>query len=99
MTCLARSNAMRMMVLALALFLLGAGLAIGQETTGTINGRVVDAQGLAVPGATITVNGPQGTKRLASDGEGRYSVRFLTPGQYTVRAELEGFQPAQQQVV
>src|SRR5439155_6303643 len=87
---------MRTMVLALALLLVGSGVGIGQETTGTISGRVVDAQGLAVPGAAVTVSGPQGTKRVMTDGEGRYSARFLTPGRYDVRAELEGFKPAEQ---
>jgi hypothetical protein len=46
---------MRTFVIALALVITGSGLALGQETTGTINGRVMDAQGLAVPGATVTV--------------------------------------------
>src|SRR5574341_1416559 len=42
---------------------LGAAAAYAQSTTGTISGRVVDAQGLAVPGVTITVTSPnlQGT--------------------------------------
>ena len=37
--------------------------AFAQETTGTIRGRIVDAQGLAVPGANVTVTGPQGSKQ------------------------------------
>jgi outer membrane receptor for ferrienterochelin and colicin len=30
------------------------------ETTGTIKGRIVDAQGLAIPGVAVTATGPQG---------------------------------------
>ena len=76
-----------------------SGLAFGQETTGTINGRVIDAQGLAVPGATVTITGPQGTKRVTTDGEGRFNAPFLTPGNYDVHAELSGFKAVEQKGV
>jgi hypothetical protein len=65
--------------------------AAAQETTGTISGRIVDAQGLAVPGVTVTVTGSQGAKTVVSDTEGRFTVPFLTPGLYAVHAELQGF--------
>ncbi len=78
--------------LLLSFLLVAGGIAHGQETTGTITGHLIDAQGLAVPGATVTIAGPQGTKTVASDGEGRFTVPFLTPGTYDVRAELQGFQ-------
>jgi Carboxypeptidase regulatory-like domain len=65
--------------------------ASAQDTTGTIAGRIVDAQGLAVPGVTVTATGPQGAKTTLSDGEGRFTVPFLTPGPYSVHTELQGF--------
>ena len=65
--------------------------AAAQETTGTISGRIVDAQGLAVPGVTVTATGSQGAKTVVSDTEGRFTVPFLTPGPYAVHAELQGF--------
>jgi hypothetical protein len=68
-----------------------AGLAAAQETTGTITGRTVDAQGLAVPGATVTVSGPQGQKTATTDRQGRFAFPFVTPGIYAVRTELQGF--------
>ena len=67
------------------------GVASAQETTGTLTGRLVDTQGLAVPGATVTVSGPQGSKSFVSDAEGRFQASFLTPGSYDVHAELQGF--------
>jgi outer membrane receptor protein involved in Fe transport len=70
-----------------------------QETTGAISGRVIDEQGLAVPGATVTVTGPQGARTALSDVQGRYSLPFLTPGTYTVRAELQGFKTVEQRNV
>ena len=74
------------------LLILGsAGSLFAQETTGSIKGRVADAQGLAVPGVTVTATGPQGAKSATTDGEGRYAIPFLTPGVYAVRVELSGF--------
>jgi len=80
----------------LAILLVGALPALAQETTGTIKGKIVDAQGLAVPGATVTATGTQGAKNTVTDAEGRYTLPFLTPGTYTVRGELQGFKATEQ---
>jgi outer membrane receptor protein involved in Fe transport len=90
---------MRKLAMLLVCVLACAGMAHAQETTGTIQGRVVDPQGLAVPGATVTITGPRGAKTEVTDGEGRFSVPFLTPGTYSVRAELQGFKTVQQNSV
>jgi hypothetical protein len=73
--------------------------AFAQGTTGTIGGVIVDAQGLAVPGVTVTVTGPQGSKSAVSDASGRFSVPFLVPGTYSVRSELQGFKTLERQNV
>jgi len=86
-------------VVMLAVLLAGALPALAQETTGTIKGRVVDAQGLGVPGATVTVTGTQGAKNTVTDADGRFSVPFLTPGVYAVRGELTGFKAVEQKDV
>ena len=83
-------------LLAMALF---ASPLFAQETTGSLSGRVIDPQGLAVPGATVTVTGPQGAKSTTTGGDGRFSVPFLTPGTYAVRAELQGFKAVEQKGV
>jgi Carboxypeptidase regulatory-like domain len=70
-------------------------LASAQETTGTLTGRVVDSQGLAVAGATVTVTGAQGSRSFVADDQGRFQAPFLTPGVYTVRGELQGFRSVQ----
>ena len=49
------------------------GVASAQETSGTLTGRLTDTQGLAVPGATVTVTGPQGAKTFVSDADGRFT--------------------------
>ena len=74
-----------------ALWLALTGSASAQETTGTLTGKLTDAQGLAVPGATVTVTGPQGARSFVTDAEGLFRAPFLVPGAYDVRAELQGF--------
>jgi carboxypeptidase family protein len=81
----------RTTVLAVAIVLAFTSLAAAQGTTGSISGRIVDPQGLAVPGATVTVTGPQGTRTGVTDSDGRFNVPFLTPGTYAIKAELQGF--------
>ena len=84
----------KLCVIALALIACSFAVrATAQDTTGTISGRIVDAQGLVVPGVIVTATGSQGAKTAVTDGDGRFRVPFLTPGAYAVHAELNGFQP------
>ncbi len=78
-----------------ATLLCAATTLLAQETTGSISGRIVDPQGLALPGVTVTVTGTQGVKSAVTDSEGRYTIPFLTPGTYTLRAEIQGFKPVE----
>ncbi|MBI4266691.1 MAG: TonB-dependent receptor [Acidobacteria bacterium] len=82
-------------LVAAVLMATGAVHAFGQETTGSIGGRVVDAQGLAVPGATVTAASAQGSRTFVTDGEGRFLAPFLTPGVYEIRVALGGFKPVE----
>src|SRR5690242_13328834 len=84
---------------AILIVLFASGAAIAQETTGTLRGVVNDSQGLAVPGVTVTANGPQGTRAATTDAAGRFSIPFLTPAEYDVRAELQGFKAFEQKRV
>ena len=65
----------------------------GQEARGTLQGRVFDASGGAVPGAAIEVaNVDTGvTTPGVSNEEGNYRVPFLNPGTYRVTVTLDGF--------
>jgi hypothetical protein len=67
--------------------------AAAQETTGTISGRIVDAQGLVLPGVAVTATGAQGVKTTGTDADGRFTLAFLTPGTYVIHVELQGFTP------
>jgi hypothetical protein len=82
------------LALAVCSALAGAHAVAQEATTGTIAGQVIDAQGLAIPGATVTVTGAQGAKTVVTNAEGGFMVPFVVPGAYTVRVELQGFRPA-----
>jgi hypothetical protein len=75
------------------LVLLGCASAFAQQTTGAITGRVVDPQGAAIPGVTVTAkNAANGfTRTEVSDAEGVYRLAALPVGIYEVNAELQGF--------
>src|SRR5579875_1356261 len=64
----------------------------GTAVTGGLNGVVTDSSGAVVPGATIVLSGPQGTRTLTTDNQGRYSATGLTPGYYNVSVEKPGFE-------
>ena len=70
----------------LAAMAIAAGPASAQTTSGTITGRVVDNQNLAVPGVTVTVESPnlQGALSAVTSENGDYIVPQLPPGTYTV---------------
>jgi hypothetical protein len=76
---------------AVPLFLL-AELMYGQ-TTAEITGRIVDASGAVVPGATVTtVNTDRGTERTTtSNDQGFYALPSLDTGNYRVTAGHTGF--------
>ena len=73
--------------------LVAPSIALAQQTTGNITGRIVDAQGAAVPGVTVTARSTQtGFVRTdVSDGEGIYRLTALPVGPYDISAELSGF--------
>ncbi len=65
-------------------------------TSGSIAGIVKDAQGLAIPGASITaVHEPSGTTYEGfAQADGRFSIQGMrVGGPYAVTATLSGFQP------
>jgi Carboxypeptidase regulatory-like domain/TonB-dependent Receptor Plug Domain len=87
-----------------ALILLSAALLISspisvspQSATATLSGTVVDQNGAVVPGVNVAViNLGQGFQRSATtQSEGNFVVALLPPGTYIVKAEREGFAPAE----
>jgi len=78
-----------------ASFLLAAPVT-AQVTTADITGRVLDQNGAAVAGATVTArNIGTGQERGAqSDQQGYYTIAELLPGTYEITAEAPNFSKA-----
>jgi len=93
------NNLKSMMILLSLVFCLTA-VAIGQETTGNIEGTVKDPSGAVVPSAVVTIRSFQGTtdasgttstgtsqgfnRTINADGEGFFRVLQVPPGVYVV---------------
>ena len=91
----------KLLVLSLFLTVLSAAMLPAQETTGTINGTILDSQGAAIAKAKITLtNESTGYVRTGvSEGAGNYSVPLLPPGTYDMRVQASGFSPVEQKAV
>lgn len=79
--------------LALFLFMLVMipGMAFGQ--TGKLAGTVTDGDsGNPLPGATVAIEGT--TLGSTTDGQGRYTIIGITPGEYNVRFMFVGYSPS-----
>src|SRR3981081_733701 len=83
----------RFIALVLLLCLSGAVRAQTSRLGGARSGSIVDGTGALVAGATVTVRSPAtGQSRTsASDTNGRFQVRELPAGIYTLSVKHEGF--------
>src|SRR5258708_15680152 len=79
----------------LAVTLAARAAAQAPQSTGTIQGDLVDSTGGAAPGVKIrAVNEASGASRTASsDAAGHFRLAGLTAGVYTLHLELDGFAP------
>jgi hypothetical protein len=87
------ARALAALIMALALG--GAAFAQGggASSTGTIQGRVADAQGAVLPGVSVTATSPaliQPQTTVTSE-TGNYRFPAVPPGTYSVTFELAGF--------
>src|SRR5713226_9690783 len=84
----------------LVVVLLSSAVA-AQSVKGTISGIVTDANGDAVPGATVTLVGEQkNDSRVATtNDDGRFSFAAVQPGTFTLKIEQKGFQTLEQKSV
>src|SRR5580700_10455112 len=87
-------------LLALVLAVLVAGpnaFAQSTQSTGSIQGIVIDPQGAVIPDAKITVTS-KATGQASSvpvSSSGAFTSGQLNPGNYVLRVEAAGFQTAQ----
>jgi outer membrane receptor protein involved in Fe transport len=63
------------------------------QTTGRIDGRVLDNNGDPLPGVTVTATSAQlqGTRTAVTEADGRFRLLALPPGEYALKADLDGF--------
>jgi hypothetical protein len=72
--------------------LLVSPLAFAQAPLPSLRGQVLDPSGGAIPGLTVTLVGPTGSKLTAeTDEQSKYAFQSLAPGTYTLTVSLKGF--------
>ena len=62
-------------------------------TTGAMNGTVTDNTKAVLPGVTVTITSPamMGTRTDVTNEQGQYRFAAVTPGEYKMTFELQGF--------
>lgn len=76
---------------ALGIFLVGLAAPGAQAQTGTVQGTVVDAEGLPLPGVNVIVAGTQTGSSTGPEGTYTFTV---APGTYTINATFIGYETA-----
>jgi Ca-activated chloride channel family protein len=72
--------------------------AASRPKPGTLEGRVTDEQGGALPGASVTIAGRGGVRTAITDAGGRVAVPIEKPGKYRVESSLLGFETKSEEV-
>jgi len=82
-----------MYVLALCLAGFASGAMAQSSTTGSIEGVIIDQNGAAVRGATVSVTSPNliSPQTATTNDNGRYNIPNLPPGAYKISVEASGF--------
>jgi Carboxypeptidase regulatory-like domain len=84
---------LRAIVLAMVALFATSAIASAQSQTGEIFGKVTDASGSVLPGATVTLSGPSllQPQVAISSATGTYQFPRIEIGTYSVKFELTGF--------
>jgi hypothetical protein len=92
----------RSVLAASAAALIMASTAVAQESInhGSVSGRVTDAQGAVVPGATVTVRQIETdvAATAITDAGGRFRFPYLRVGTYDLTVALAGFADAERRI-
>lgn len=89
-------RARRTLFAAIFSFLAATGSPVAAQTFGEITGTISDSTGAVVSGALVRVTntGTRQVRQVETNETGNYTIPFLTPGVYQVRAEKQGFKTA-----
>jgi len=87
------SRQLRYFVAELGWVLLLTMAAMGQSTTGTLRGQVLDPQGATIANAKIRITNQETgvISNTATSSAGTWNLPSLIPGKYAVRVEAPGF--------
>ena len=88
-------------LLAITLLLASASFAQTTISTGSIQGTVTDQSGAVVANAkvTITAKATGRVVNVTTSSSGTYTSGALTPGDYTIRVEAQGFKTTEQTAI
>src|SRR5262245_20678757 len=64
-----------------------------QQESGSLYGTAADANGAPLAGVDIILSGLGATQKAQTDARGNFRFLGLAPGEYELKAELEGFKP------
>ena len=80
-------------LMAACMCLMTAQLASAQSGTATLQGKVIDAQKMALPGANVTLANPATgfSRTVQSDTSGAFAFPSVPPGTYALTVEMQGF--------
>src|SRR5512147_1590967 len=86
-------NLMAAGALAALIATLATGPVAAQSSSGNIDGRVVDADGAVLPGATVTATNTEtgATRTTTTESDGQFRLGSLPAGTYDVLVQLSGF--------
>src|SRR5262250_2339368 len=88
---LTRGGCMTRLLALITSSVLVATTAYAQTAKSSIQGRVTDASGAVLQGASVTLQ--PGGEHTVSGNEGQFVVTGLTPGAYTLNVDFVGFEP------
>ncbi len=74
-----------------AILLLGAGFALAQESSGNVYVKVTDTEGNPLPGVTVEISGFGADQVQVTGGAGDARFLKLDPGNWQLKASLDGF--------
>ncbi|HJV22865.1 MAG TPA: TonB-dependent receptor [Holophagaceae bacterium] len=85
----------------LPLLIAAGAIPLAAQTTGNVQGRILDSKGAPVSGAKISLMGPnlQGTRVTTSDETGAFRIGLLPPGPCTLTVTHEGMNPTKASTV
>ncbi len=92
----------KVLVFALALVFLSGVFYSQSITTGAIEGKVTDSEGIPIPGAEVKISSPNmigGTRSIVTDANGKFRIIGLQPGTYSIGVSLPGFTPQRRERV